>query len=256
MIYGVEEGAGHLSYADKVVKNNPDFFVYQDEAVVVVNKPAGIYTSGASEKSPFGISELVQQLLGPDICPVHQLDGDTTGAVLLGKGRGNRGALSVQFRDRTIRKGYVALVDGEWDPRVTGIIAPLTPFIRSVRVRVEISQIAKQAVTAFQRIALLEDERGRLRSLLWVRIFTGRTHQIRAHLQSLGFPITGDQTYNDHDRIGFSRQLLYAYELTFCHPQSQEIITLNVPLVPDFHKFVSEMRIIEDSEMFDRVMSK
>lgn len=252
MRYQTEGSKESLAFAKEIQKSHPGFLIHQDEAIVAINKPAGILTTGATKGSPVGAGEIVRIILGSDIHPVHQLDKDTSGLLLLGNGKGSRRYLSDQFENRVVTKRYIALVDGVWDPQIAGIIAPLTP---DAPVCVSLSAESKKAATSFQQLALLEDEKGSLRSLLWVRIHTGRTHQIRAHLSHLGFPITGDQMYN-FEPAGFPRQLLHAAQITFCHPQSEEQMTLHAPLAADFYQFLSKMSLRLTSDLFENITSE
>lgn len=236
--------------------------VYEDNWVLVVNKPAGVSVNGASKVCSFGITETVVASQRLDTHPVHRLDRDTSGLLLLGKSRSTRGFLSKQFSRRSVGKTYLALVNGHWDPKLVGIIAPLT---RSEPVRIELSEQARKAATAFTLVALLEDERYNPYSLLTIRIFTGRTHQIRAHSSSLGHPIVGDQVYNNKVVESFAynpnpteapRQLLHAYEMTFIHPKTKQQLTLRAPLEPDFGQTILDLRISTATDTYRRVLSE
>ncbi|MDO8577195.1 MAG: RluA family pseudouridine synthase [Candidatus Daviesbacteria bacterium] len=226
--------------------------VHEDDSVLVVNKPAGVPVYGVSKICPFGIVEAVAASKRLDTHPVHRLDRDTSGLLLLGKSSSSRRALSKQFSGRRVSKIYLALVDGQWDPILAGIIAPLT---RNEPVRVELSEQARKAATAFTLVAHLEDERYNPYSLLKIKIFTGRTHQIRAHLSSLGHPIVGDKTYN-FDPTGASRQLLHAYEMTFIHPKTKQPLTLRAPIETDFGQAILGFRNNTATDSYREIISE
>lgn len=213
--------------------------VYEDNCILAINKPSGVPVYGVSKTCPFGIAEAVAASQRADTHAVHRIDRDTSGLLLLGKSGSVRRSLSKQFSSRSIRKIYLALVDGQWDPTLAGIIAPLT---RHEPVRVELSEQAKKAATAFTLVAGLKDVLNNPYALLEVQLYTGRTHQIRAHLNDLGYPIVGDRVYNS-DPTGSSRQLLHAWELTFTHPRTKQPLTLLAPLDPDFSQAILDLRI-------------
>ncbi len=224
--------------------------VYEDNCILAINKPSGVSVYGVSKTCPFGIAEAVAASQRADTHAVHRIDRDTSGLLLLGKSGSVRRSLSKQFSRRSIRKIYLALVDGQWDPALAGIIAPLT---RHEPVRVELSEHAKRAATAFRLIAGLEDEQNNPYSLLEVHIFTGKTHQIRAHSKELDHPIVGDKIYNS-DPIGFPRHLLHAWELTFIHPETKQPLTLHAPLEPDFGQIIIDLRINNATDTYRKIL--
>lgn len=226
--------------------------IYEDSDILIVNKPAGVPVYGVSKTCPFGITEAVAASKRKDTHPVHRIDRDTSGLLLLGKSSGIRSALSKQFARGDVKKTYIALVNGEWDPKLSGIVAPLTS---REPVRVELSEQAKKAATAFTLIATLRDQKNNPYSLLEAKPFTGRTHQIRSHLSCLGYPIVGDQVYNP-DPTGSSRHLLHAFRLTFTHPRYRHPLSVHTPLEPDFAKTVLGLKINTATETYRKITNE
>jgi len=206
---------------------------YEDGDVIVVDKPAGLVVHPAPGH-PTGT--LVQMLAGSveggdedwRAGLVHRLDRDTSGLLVLAKSAGVHANLKAQLEARTIERHYVALVDGRPSARTGTIDAPIG---RDRRVRTRHStdtQTPREARTHFTLREALPRH-----SLLDVRLETGRTHQIRVHLEAIGHPVTGDPVYGKAGALGLDRQFLHAAQLVFDHPRSGERITLSSPLPPD-----------------------
>jgi len=206
---------------------------YEDEHVLVVDKPPGVVVH-PGRGHPEGT--LVQALAGrvaggvdparPGV--VHRLDRDTSGLLVFARSDSVHAALSAALRERRITREYLALVDGRPPARRGTIEAPLG---RDRRVRTRMSPDTddpRPAVTRF------ETEQALARStLLRVRLETGRTHQIRAHLLAIGHPVVGDPEYGGVRRYGLSRQFLHAERLAFEHPVSGAPVDLRAPLPED-----------------------
>lgn len=226
----------------------PELVVYEDEDILALNKPARVPTH-RSPGHPAGVEEILAKVRS-GAHPVHRLDIETSGLLLVGKTKEAQRKLQEQFAKRQVEKSYIALVDGDWDEKVAGIIAPL---LVKRKVRVSMGPEAKKAATSFQEIAALETPGGDPKSLLRVEIYTGRTHQIRAHLRYLDFPITGDRLYNV-DKLGFPRQLLHSYELWFNHPRTGGRMGLRAPLSRDFRDFVLGLKVKERTNQLEEVL--
>lgn len=207
--------------------------IYFDEDLLVIDKPAGIPMSKNCE-NPRGITELLRELGRGDSAPVHRLDMETSGVLLSGRTKKSRASLSRQLKKRKIEKSYVALVDGNWDSDIAAMIAPIRPIESGFTVEVGIQEGAKAAATSFRHLDTFFDDEGLPHSLLSVRIFTGRQHQIRAHLAELGFPITGDSKYNPEKADRFPRMFLHCAQMQIIHPRTQEPITFKAPLPLEF----------------------
>jgi 23S rRNA pseudouridine1911/1915/1917 synthase len=215
-----------LAYHE-TLSRKPVRILYSDPYILVIDKPSGIPSSGHHSAL-----EVVQRITGSnDVFPQHRLDTDTTGVLVFGKSRTVRANISAQFADRQVKKEYIALIEGSLQ-NTRGIIAPLLKG--AVTSTVSMEDGTRTAATAFRQIGTFQDLNGRDYSLLSVRLFTGRTHQIRAHLEHLGHPIAGDRQYNPNDASDFRRQMLHASRLTLTHPVSGIPMTFHAPYPADF----------------------
>jgi 23S rRNA pseudouridine1911/1915/1917 synthase len=207
--------------------------VHLDEALAVVDKPAGLVVHPApSHRGPTLVDELAEVLGGgadperPGI--VHRLDKGTSGLLVVARDDETHAALQGQVRDREVERVYLALAGGRLASRTGTIDAPIGRASRQ-RTRMAVSgAAARQARTHFAVLELLPRE-----SYLEVRLETGRTHQIRAHFAAIGHPLSGDATYGGAVRYGLQRQFLHAHRLSFRHPRSGEGLSFISPLPED-----------------------
>jgi 23S rRNA pseudouridine955/2504/2580 synthase len=219
--------------------------LFEDEALLAIDKPAGVAVHGGSGVS-FGVIEQLRRARPQArlLELVHRLDRETSGILLVAKKRSALTALQDQFRERETGKTYLALVDGDWPANKKVLDAPLAKYLqgdgeRRVRVVPKDHADAMRAVTLVRLVArfTLPGEAVPM-SLLAVTIKTGRTHQIRVHLASSGHPIAGDDKYGDFERrrslqkTGLKRMFLHAWRLEFTHPASGERVALQAAL-PD-----------------------
>ncbi len=209
--------------------------VFEDDALIVIDKPSGVAVHGGSGVS-FGVIEQMRAAR-PEarfLELAHRLDKETSGLLIIAKKRAALVALHGMFKESRGRKCYLALVEGDWVNDRQHIRLPLEKYLtrdgeRRVRVRPE----GKAAHTIVSKEARF----GRY-TLVKAELRTGRTHQIRVHLAASGFPIVGDEKYgNDETRIafarqGFARMFLHAHTLEIPHPVTQEPLSLTAPL-PD-----------------------
>jgi len=228
--------------------------VFEDEHLLAVNKPAGVAVHGGSGVS-FGVIEQLRRAR-PEakfLELVHRLDKETSGLLLIAKKRSALVALQDQFRERETGKTYAALVIGDWADNKKVIDVPLLKFVGSDGerwVRAVDNSHDPQAEYAKRSISLVKVAR-RLtgHSLLDVTIKTGRTHQIRVHLQHAGHPIVGDPKYGDFEanrqmargELKFERMFLHAKRLRFTHPAREEEIELQAPLPPECEKLIAAL---------------
>jgi 23S rRNA pseudouridine1911/1915/1917 synthase len=196
--------------------------VHVDEALAVVDKPAGMVVHPApSHRGPTLVDEL-GELLGGGADPerpgiVHRLDKGTSGLLVVARTDEAHAALQGQVQRREVERVYLALARGRLASRTGTIDAPIGRAARQ-RHRMAVSGAAsRQARTHFTVLELLGAE-----TYLEVRLETGRTHQIRAHFAAIGHPLAGDVTYGGERKHGLERQFLHAHRLTFVHPRSGE----------------------------------
>ncbi|CUX96301.1 Ribosomal large subunit pseudouridine synthase C [Candidatus Gullanella endobia] len=217
---------------DKVIALN-DAVLYEDEHLLILNKPAGTAVHGGSGLS-FGIIEGLRALR-PDanfLELVHRLDKDTSGVLLLAKKRSALCALHAQFRAKEMKKDYLALVRGQWQSHMKTIAVPLLKsiFARGKHI-MRVNNAGKESETHFEI-----NEQFRLATLVQASPITGRTHQIRVHAKYAGHPIAFDDRYGDSvfnqqlKDSGLNRLFLHAIALRFKHPSSGEVLQINAPL--------------------------
>lgn len=265
--------------------------VYEDPDLAVVNKPAGMMVhAGAGSPETAGRGTLVNALLhrfrtlsagGGPLRPgiVHRLDKQTSGLILVAKNDATHARLAAMFSRRRIRKTYLALVHGAL-PRDEGTItAPIArDAVRRTRMTTRMTArtttrlptgvtagmaagraVGRSAITHWSVLQRVDGAYGRF-TLLSVRIETGRTHQIRVHLASLGFPIVGDALYGapgaiparpvgggraaagGRARLSLSRNFLHASELEFVHPSTGGVVSLSAELPADLRSFLERLQ--------------
>ncbi|CAJ0993487.1 Ribosomal large subunit pseudouridine synthase C [Sodalis praecaptivus] len=217
---------------DKVAALN-DAVLYEDDYLLILNKPAGTAVHGGSGLS-FGVIEGLRALR-PDarfLELVHRLDRGTSGVLLVAKKRSALRALHEQLRAKGMQKDYLALVRGQWQSHVKTVAAPLLKNILASGERiVRVNSEGKPSETRFK-----VEERFTLATLVRASPITGRTHQIRVHAQHAGHPIVFDDRYGDgaFDQqltgCGLNRLFLHAAALRFDHPGSGETLRIESPL--------------------------
>lgn len=238
--------------------------VYDDAQIIVINKPAGMVVHpGAGNPDGTLLNGLLSfdpGLAGlPRAGIVHRLDKDTSGLMVVGRTEVARLALVKQLQARTVKRRYVAVVNGVM---VSGgsIEAPLGRHQRDRR-RMAVTERGKPAISHY-RVA----GRYRAHTLVQVDLETGRTHQIRVHLAHRGYPLVGDPVYGGRQRTpkaaspellmalrGFRRQALHASHLSLQHPRSQQMMSWEQPLPADMQQLVAELAA--DHELHTRSVS-
>ena len=209
--------------------------VYEDDDLMVIDKPAGVVVHPAPGHRE---GTLAQALAGraaggegfrPGI--VHRLDRDTSGLLVVAKSEAAHRALQDQMRRREVTREYLTLVEGPPDARSGTIDAPIGRDRGRRTVMSTRTDRPRQAVTHFE----IAEELPRT-TLLRIRLETGRTHQIRAHLAAIGLPVCGDPVYGGDAcgrRIGLTRQFLHAEKMLFRHPRTGEIVRCESKLPAD-----------------------
>jgi 23S rRNA pseudouridine955/2504/2580 synthase len=227
--------------------------LFEDDNLLAIDKPAGVAVHGGSGVS-FGVIEQLRRARPSArlLELVHRLDRDTSGVLLVAKKRSALKHLQDQFRDRETGKTYLALVQGQWPSNRKVIDLPLEKFVlakgqaegeRRVRVVARDDPNGMRAITLVKVAKLVGSC-----TLLEVTIKTGRTHQIRVHLASLGHPIVGDDKYGDFDvnrvlqKQGLKRMFLHAWRLQFRHPVSGEGVRLLSELPPELQQFMTTLQ--------------
>ncbi len=211
----------------------PFAVAYEDEHLLVVDKPAGVVVHPARGHRGGTLSEaLAGRAAGGDDPAragiVHRLDKDTSGLLVVAKSEAVHRALQEALRRRELRREYLALVDGCPPARSGTIDAPIG---RDRRVRTRMStdtDVPRAARTHFELERALPGY-----ALLRVTLETGRTHQIRVHLQAIGHPVAGDAEYGSSGDLGLARQFLHAARLAFAHPVTGAPMDVGSPLPPD-----------------------
>jgi 23S rRNA pseudouridine1911/1915/1917 synthase len=187
----------------------------QDEHLMVIDKPPGLVTHPAPGHHGTTLADVLQGLI------VHRLDRDTSGLLIVAKTEAAQQALQAQLKAREVRREYLALVSGHLDAETGTIDAPLG------RDRVRRTVMSTRTDTPRRAVTHFEVERRLPRTtLLRVRLETGRTHQIRAHLAAIDHPVCGDPAYGGREcgrRLGLHRQFLHATLLMFRHPATGEM---------------------------------
>ncbi|OIO53670.1 hypothetical protein AUJ46_04330 [Candidatus Peregrinibacteria bacterium CG1_02_54_53] len=228
--------------------------LYEDDACLVINKPAGIAVHpapGLKKDEPtilHGIAFLFKKKHIPFSAATvlaHRLDRETTGCLLIAKSAQSHAALQKQFKDRTIQKSYLAIVDGVPSAHEAHIDAPIG---RSLANRTKMSILgASQARSAKTTYRLLSA--GKSAALLECDLHTGRTHQIRVHLSAIGHPVRGDATYGSSQNTSLDHLYLHAWRLTFHSPATKKQLTVVAPLPTYFTKTLRTLSLTLSSRV-------
>jgi 23S rRNA pseudouridine1911/1915/1917 synthase len=209
--------------------------LYEDADVIAVNKPAGMVVhSGAGRHSGTLVNALLHRFrklstVGGALRPgiVHRLDRLTSGVILVARSDKSHRHLAEQFSSRQVEKVYLALVHGRVKADRGKITTPITRDpVRRVRMTARLAS-GRSAISEYKVLGRFDKF-----TLLEVRIGTGRTHQIRVHLASIGHPVAGDKLYGA-PASGLGRYFLHAQRITFTSPSSGDRITVEAPLPPE-----------------------
>ena len=222
----------------------------EDDALMAIDKPAGVAVHGGSGVS-FGVIEQLRQArpLAKLLELVHRLDRETSGILLVAKKRSALKHLQDQFRERETGKTYLALVQGSWPEKLKVIDSALHKFLLPDGER-RVKITSNEDPDGMRSITLVKvAERLVGCTLLEVTIKTGRTHQIRVHLASQGHPIAGDDKYGDFEwnkalqKQGLKRMFLHAWRLQFSHPATGKRVELKSNLPSELQLYVNHAKL-------------
>jgi 23S rRNA pseudouridine1911/1915/1917 synthase len=220
--------------------------LFEDEYLLALSKPPGIVVHpGSGNKNGTLVSGLVYHCqaiaaVGDAARPgiVHRLDKDTSGLMLVAKDESVLRKLATDFKNRRVKKEYLAMVHGIMPEKSGRIVAPIGRHpVNRQKMAVQ-PETGRHAATSWRVIGEAENRY----SLLAIVIETGRTHQIRVHMQHIGHPLAGDRVYGGGSRDHrFPRQMLHAARLGFNHPVTAQYVEIVAPLWPDFFVAVKEV---------------
>jgi 23S rRNA pseudouridine955/2504/2580 synthase len=214
--------------------------LFEDDALLALDKPAGIAVHGGSGVAHGAIESL--RSMRPEaryLELVHRIDRETSGVLLVAKRRSALAGLHELLRNRDIDKRYLAGIDGRFRNELQRVRLRLEKRTTAEGAKqVRVSDDGQEAETVLRNVA-----RGESFSLLEAQLLTGRTHQIRVHLAHLGHPILGDDRYGDFElnrrvrKLGLKRMFLHAASIAFKHPLTGDAIVVRSPLPPDLERF-------------------
>lgn len=229
--------------------------VFEDDALLVINKPSGVAVHGGSGVS-FGVIEQLRQMR-PDakyLELVHRLDKDTSGLLMIAKKRSALVKLHEMLRNDHPKKIYLALGVGQWDNTLKNVKLPLFKYTGAAGEKmVRVDENGQSAHTIFRVLnafsgSLTHSVGISALSYVEATLKTGRTHQIRVHMQASGCPIAGDERYGDYQankrlqKLGLKRMFLHAYVLELNHPLTGEKLHLQAPLPPELQAFLAQFQ--------------
>ncbi len=220
--------------------------VYEDDSLLVINKPAGLVVHpGNGNESGTLVNALLfhQKQLAPSLDPtrpgiVHRIDKDTSGLLVVAKTEEALLFLQDQLKDHSMHREYLALVSGIIQESAGEINAPIGRD-KTHPTKMAVDPEGKEAKTYFQvKERYKKDEA----TLVDCRLKTGRTHQIRVHMDYIGHPLVGDPLYGRGNRKLYSKgQLLHAYRLSFVHPKTKKEMVFEAPLPQEFSDFLKTL---------------
>ncbi|MDA3965680.1 RluA family pseudouridine synthase [Enterococcus thailandicus] len=229
---------------DVIAEDIPLTIVYEDEDVAVINKPQGMVVHPSAGHSHgtlvnalmYHVKDLssINGVIRPGI--VHRIDKDTSGLLMVAKNDQAHESLAKQLKDKTSLRKYVALVHGEISHDKGTINAP----IGRSKVNRKMQSVREDGKSAVTHFTVLERFEGF--TLVELKLETGRTHQIRVHMQYIGFPLAGDPVYGPKKTLPGNGQFLHAQMLGFTHPVTGQEMVFEAPLPEVFEKTLEKLR--------------
>jgi len=223
----------------------PIHIVYEDQDVIVIDKPRGLvvhpapgnYSGTIVNGLLYHCKDLsgINGVLRPGI--VHRIDKDTSGLIMVAKNDKAHLSLAQQLQEHTVERKYIALVHGTFPHEVGTVDAPIGRDPKDRKKMAVVFENSKHAITHF-----VVKERFKQHSLIECRLETGRTHQIRVHMQYIGHPIVGDPKYGKGDTLGMNGQALHASTLGFVHPRSGERLIFQSEIPHDMSAVIERLR--------------
>lgn len=232
--------------ATQVLRQLEAAILYEDDRLLILNKPSGLAVHGGSGLS-YGVIEGLRALRpqAPYLELVHRLDRDTSGCLLIAKKRSALRRLHELLRSNRMDKRYLALLKGQWRGGSRQVTAPLLKnVLRSGERMVRVDPAGKAASSVFHPLAVSNTA-----SLVEVKLETGRTHQVRVHAASLDQPIAGDDKYGDDDfnrqmrAAGLKRLFLHARSLRFQLAEGEPAIEVSAPLDDELHRLLDKLKL-------------
>lgn len=226
-------------------QNIPIEILYEDNDIIVVNKPKGLVVHPANGNPDGTLVNAILSIcknslsgIGGELRPgiVHRLDKDTSGLIIVAKNDKAHINMSEQIKERNVKKTYIALVRGNVPEEEATINMPIGRSTKD-RKKMAVTKNGKQAITHFKVL-----KRYSKYTLLEIKIETGRTHQIRVHMAEIGYPVVGDAVYsNGKNEFGIEGQMLHAYKLEFMHPITNKHMELTAPLPQYFEEILKKL---------------
>ena len=233
---------------DIVPENIPLDILYEDDDVIVVNKPKGMVVHPACGHYEHTLVNAlmfhckdnlsgINGVMRPGI--VHRIDRDTTGSLIVCKNDRAHESIAKQLEEHTLKREYIAIVCGTLNDNEGTVDKPIGRAV-SDRKKMAVTPSGKRAVTHYEVIEHLDKF-----TLIKCRLETGRTHQIRVHMASIGHPVAGDVVYGNGMKtpVDTMGQALHAKILGFCHPVTGEYIETNAPLPEYFERFINKSKM-------------
>ncbi len=237
---------------DIIAQDIPIEILYEDEDIIVVNKPKGIVVHPANGNPDGTLVNAIMNLcgnslsgIGGEIRPgiIHRLDKDTSGVLIIAKNDMAHINISNQIKNRQTKKIYIALVRGVIKENEATIDMPIGRSKKD-RKKMAVTKDGKEAVTHFKVLKRYDNF-----TLLEIKIDTGRTHQIRVHMAEIGYPIVGDYVYsNGKNPFNVEGQMLHAKQIEFVHPRTGKNMKIEAPIPKYFQDiiYICDTKIMEE----------